>query len=170
MPPSIGIVIDIQTDNKNRTLPDLRLIVKNKGGTVTPTAYLFERRGRVVFESDERNLGVDEILDEAIEAGADDVETDDDGKVVVWTDPSSTMSAADALTKALDLKVAASNILWDAKEDTKVPLESEEVVEQLLALVEELKDQPTVQGVYANVKQGSVDDEAWTALQSKLDL
>src|SRR5436190_22490915 len=64
LPPSVAFVIDCQTDSKLRLLQDLRLIIKNYGGTVTPTSYLFEKKGIIVFEKDERGIGVDEVLDE----------------------------------------------------------------------------------------------------------
>jgi len=169
MPPTVAMIIETETDNRARTLMDLRHLVKVHGGSVTPTSYLFQKKGRVAFEKDERNLGVDEVLDEAIEAGADDVETDEDGNVVIWTEPSKTMAAAEALQKSLNLKVESSDIIWDANEDTKVPLESEDAVKALSAFVEALQDNPNVQGVYANVAQGHLADDVWEDFQVKLD-
>jgi len=163
------MIIEIETDNKMRTMMDLRLLVKTHGGSVTPTSYLFQKKGRVAFERDERNLGVDDVLDEAIEAGAEDVETDEDGSIVVWTEPSKTMAAAEALQKSLNLKVESSDILWDPNEDTKVPLESEAAVKALSEFLEAVQDNPQVQGVYANVAQGSLADDVWEDLQSRLN-
>jgi len=122
----------------------------------------------VQFEKDERALGVDDVLDEAIEAGADDVETDDEGNIVVWTEPSETIAAAQNLGQNLKLKVQSSDLLWDANEDTLVPLESKEQLQKLEALIDALQDDSAVQGVYANVAQGIIDDEAWMGLQEKI--
>jgi transcriptional/translational regulatory protein YebC/TACO1 len=169
MPPTVAMIIEIETDNKMRTIMDLRLLVKTHGGSVTPTSYLFQKKGRIAFEKDERNLGVDEVLDEAIEAGAEDVETDEDGSIVVWTEPSKTMAAAEALQKSLNLKVESSDILWDPNEDTKVSLESEAAVKALSEFLEAVQDNPQVQGIYANVAQGSLADDVWEDLQSRLD-
>ncbi|RFU32205.1 hypothetical protein B7463_g4128, partial [Scytalidium lignicola] len=168
MPSQVAMVIDIETDNRARSLMELRYLVKSHGGTVSPTSYLFTKKGRVSFEKDERNLGVDEVLDEAIEAGAEDVETDEDGNVVVWTEPQATTSAAQALMKSLDLKVQSSEIIWDANEDTKVKLDSTEAVKALSEFVDALQENTSVEGVYANVAQGGIEDEAWEELQSKL--
>jgi len=168
MHPSIGIVIDIETDNKARAFQDLRHEIKRHGATVTPTAYLFKRRGRVQFEKDERGLGVDEALDDAIEAGAEDVEVDDDGNLVVWTEPTGTTAAARSLAESLKLKVESSDIVWDANEDTLVPIDSEETLIALKDLVTALQEDPNVQGIYANVTQGTVSDEAWAELQEKI--
>jgi transcriptional/translational regulatory protein YebC/TACO1 len=169
MPPTVAMIIESETDNKARTMMDLRWLVKVHGGTVTPTNYLFQKKGRIAFEKDERNLGVDEVLDEAIEAGAEDVEADEDGSIVVWTEPNNTMAAAEALQKSLNLKVESSDVIWDPNEDTKVPLESEDAVKALSAFVEALQDIPQVQGVYANAAQGSIADDIWGDLAGRLD-
>jgi transcriptional/translational regulatory protein YebC/TACO1 len=169
MPPTVAMVIDAETDNKNRTLMELRMIVKYYHGTVTPTSYLFQRRGRLLLEKDERNLGVDEVLDDAIEAGAEDVEVDEDGNIVVWTEPTKTFAAAQALQKSLNLKVQSSDIIWDANEGTKVQVDSEEVAKRLAEFVAEVQENSSVQGVFANVTQGSLADEVWEDLAGRLD-
>ncbi|KAH6715151.1 transcriptional regulator TACO1-like protein [Leptodontidium sp. 2 PMI_412] len=168
VPPTVAMIIESETDNRARTLMDLRFIVKRHGGSVTPTGYLFQKKGRVAFEAVE-NKGVDEVLDDAIEAGAEDVETDEDGSIVVWTEPNKTTATAEALLKSHGLKVESADIIWDANEDTKVPLESEDAVTALTAFIAELRDNPNVQGVYANVAQGSLADDVWEDLQEKLD-
>ncbi|KFY33571.1 hypothetical protein V494_07532 [Pseudogymnoascus sp. VKM F-4513 (FW-928)] len=165
MPPSIAMVIDIETDNKARALQELRHEVKRYGGTVTPTSYLFKRRGRVQFGKDERGLGVDEVLDEAIEAGADDVEVDDDGNLIVWTEPSGTIAAAKSLAESFKLTIESSDILWDPNEDTLVPLDSEGALTSLKNLVNALQEDQSVQGIYVNISQGKVSDETWAELQ-----
>ncbi|KAL3425846.1 DUF28 domain-containing protein [Phlyctema vagabunda] len=166
MPPSIAMVIDIETDKKLRSLPDIRHIVKAKGGSVTPTNYLFQRKGRVSFEQDERKLSVDDVLEQAIEAGAEDVEADEDGNIVVWTDANMTHSAANELQESLGLKVLSSDIIWDANKDTVFQLENDADAESLAHMIDALREHPDVQGVFANVAQGSVSDDAW----SRLDL
>jgi transcriptional/translational regulatory protein YebC/TACO1 len=169
MPPTVAMIIETETDSKARTMMDLRLLVKVHGGTVTPTNYLFQKKGRITFEKDERNLGVDDVLDEAIEAGAEDVETDEDGSIVVWTEPNKTIAAAEALQKSLNLKVESSDVIWDPNEDTKVSLDSEDAVKALSAFVEALQDYPQVQSVYANATQGSIADNVWKDLEGRLD-
>jgi transcriptional/translational regulatory protein YebC/TACO1 len=171
MPPMVAMIIEAETDNRARTMADLRFLIKTHGGTVTPTSYLFQKKGRVAFEKDERNLGVDDVLDEAIEAGAEDVETGEDGSVVIWTEPSQTLAAAEALQKSLNLKVESSDIVWNANVDTKVPLESIDVdaLKKLSECLDALQDNSNVQGVYANAAQGSLSDDVWEELQGKLD-
>jgi transcriptional/translational regulatory protein YebC/TACO1 len=169
MPPSVAMIVDVATDNRNRANQDVKLLVKTYGGTVSPTNYLFEKKGRVVFEKDERNLGMAEVLDDAIEAGAQDVELDEDENIVVWTEPSETMSTATALQEKLDLKVQSSDVIWDANEDTKVSIPSEEAAKSLSKFMEALRENPNVQGVYANVGRGTISDEAWEDIQGLLD-
>jgi transcriptional/translational regulatory protein YebC/TACO1 len=169
MPPTVAMIIEAETDNAKRTLGELRLLVSRHGGAVTPTNYLFQKKGRVSFEKDERNLGVDEVLDDAIEAGAEDVEADEDGSIVVWTEPNKTTAAAEALQKSLNLKVESSDIIWDANEDTKVPVDSADRAKTLSEFIDAVRDNPNVQGLYANVAQGNLSDEVWEDLQGRLD-
>lgn len=168
LPPSIALIIDIETDNRRRSLADLRSIIKNHGGTVSPTSYLFTKRGRVLFGRDERGLGVDEVLDEAIDAGAADIEVDNEGNIVVWTEPSGLTAAAEKLGKSLDLKVKSLDLIWHPNEETLAPVESKEALTALVELIGALQEDSSVQGVYANVTQGTTQDEAWMALQDKL--
>lgn len=165
IPPSVATIIECQTDSKLKTLQDVRQLVAKFGGTVTPTTHMFERRGRIVFEKSE-GVGSHEVLEEAIEAGATDVDEEEDGRVVVYTSPSSTKSAADQLTDLLGVKVESSDIIWDPDENQKVTIDSEagaENVQSFLGrlvaleyaapstdLQDHLQEEPTVQGVYVN--------------------
>lgn len=130
MPPSVATVIECQTDSKLKTLQDIRHLVTKFGGTLAPTTYMFERKGKVVFEKAD-GVGPDEVLEDAIAAGAIDVDEDEHGKVVVFTDPSSTTSAADRLSSALGIKVESLDIVWDPNDDTKVTVDSESAAENL---------------------------------------
>lgn len=167
MPSQVAMIIEAETDNRNRTLADLKLLIKNHGGTPTPTAYLFQKKGRVAFEKDESGLGPDEILDEAIEAGAEDVESDEDGGIVVWTEPTMAYSAAGSLSKSRGLKIASTDILWDPNQETQVNIEEENAI-ALGEFFDAVQDNPTVQGVYANFAQGKLSDDVWSNLQEKM--
>lgn len=109
------------------------------------------------------------MLDEAIEAGAEDVEVDDEGNIVVWTEPSGVTAAADGLGKGLDLKVKSVDLIWHPNEDTLAVLDSNETLENLVALIDALQDEP-VQGVYTNVTKGTIEDDAWSALEEKISV
>ena len=116
---------------------------------MTPTSYLFERKGKITFDKVE-GLGVENILDRAIEAGATDVDTDEDGRLVVDAEPSDTISVAQKLSEAAGLKVYTSEIVWDPKLDTLVEIGSEQKAQQLQELVERIQEEPSVQDVYLN--------------------
>ena len=130
---------------------------------------MFQKKGRISFENDDRNLGIDEVLDDAIEAGAEDVEINEDGSLIIWTEPSKTMSTAEALQSKLELKLQSSGIIWDANKDTRVPMDNKPAVDSLSKAVDYLRTNTDVQTVYANISQGSLQDEEWWQLESKFD-
>jgi len=168
LPGNVGVVIDCETDSKLRTLSEVRLIINKHGGNATPTAYLFAKKGRIVFEQKE-GVGVDEIFEPALEAGALDVVEDAEGRVVVFTEPNETKAAGESLSSALGLEISGSEIIWDPNEDTKIPLDGEQSVQELIKFVDVLQDRETsVQGIYMNVSKGSVDESSWAELQSRI--
>ena len=146
VPPSVSVIVECQTDSKLRTLSDVRLAIKDAGGTVTPTNHMFERIGRIVLRNP-RDLDETEIFDRAIEAGAIDVETQEDGAVVVSTDSSETTAVADALRRSTDLEVESVDIVWDPKEDMMVDVPSRDSLDTFL---ERMQDISSVQDVYMN--------------------
>ncbi|KAI9673093.1 MAG: hypothetical protein M1829_004407 [Trizodia sp. TS-e1964] len=164
---SIAFMIDFQTDSKLRTLMDAKAVIKDYAASASPTSYLFQKRGRIVLGRDERALRMDEILEEALEAEAEDVEVDDEGNFVIWTEPSKTTSIASALSKSLDLKIKSVEIMWDPKEETLVPLESDQAAQQLALLFEKFIGISGMQGIYFNATQGKASDDAWADLCSK---
>jgi transcriptional/translational regulatory protein YebC/TACO1 len=148
LPPSIAIVIECQTDSKARTLQDLRTIIKDHGGTLTSTSYLFQKRGKIVFaKSDTAQLN--DVFDRAIEMGATDVE-DEDGRIIIFTEPSGTGSVARELSATTGLKLDSSDIIWDPKPETIVEVDSEPTGKRLEACLATIHEDPSVQGVYLN--------------------
>jgi transcriptional/translational regulatory protein YebC/TACO1 len=148
LPFSVAAVIECQTDHKLRTLQEIRAMITRRGGTIASTSFLFERKGKVVFGKKE-GISLDGVLDQAIEAGATDVDMDDSGRLVVETEPSQLSAVTRHLSDSSGLKVESSDIIHDPKEDTMVSLGEENmtVLEDLVALIEE---EPTVQDVYIN--------------------
>jgi transcriptional/translational regulatory protein YebC/TACO1 len=167
--PSIAAVIDCQTDSKLRTLMDVRRIIKDHGGNVTPTSYLFEKKGRIVFEEKE-GVGVDEVMDAALEAGALDIEENEDGQVVVFTETNDTKGTAQSLASSMGLNVESSDIIWDPNEDTKVELPSVDAAKGLRNFLDELSELSEIQGVYMNLNRGSLDEELWQDLRSRAEV
>lgn len=168
LPNNIAVVIDCETDNKLRTLADVRLIIRTCGGNPTPTSYLFTKKGRIAFDKND-DVGVDEVFEPALEAGALDVAEDEDGRVIVFTEPNETKATGETLASSLGLEIASSDIVWDPNEDTKVPLEKESNAQDLSTFVDALQDkEASVQGVYMNVARGLIEEGAWADLQSRI--
>ncbi|EDU46265.1 Transcrip-reg domain containing protein [Pyrenophora tritici-repentis] len=167
LPPSIATIIECQTDNKLRALADMRLLVKEAGGSVSTVAFMFEKKGRIIIRKKD-GMGVDELLEPALEAGALDVDEDADGRVVLYTEPAMTNKTADKLAKELDLEIEESEVIYDPNEDTKVPLEDEAAAHALNKFLDGLQEVQGVQGVYMNWTKGSIGDEVWEELSSKV--
>lgn len=169
IPPSIALIVDIETESKLRALQDLNQMVKRAKGSGGSSKFFFSRLGRVVFEKGESGLDVDQIMDEAIEAGAEDLENDADGNIVVWTQPTGTMQVCTAVGSKFGLKILSSDIIWTANEDTKAKLDASEEMVNFVELLEALREYPEVQAVYSNVSKGSMSDEEWARIEENLD-
>ena len=130
-PPSVAVIVECQTDSKARTLNDMKAAIKESSGIMTPTSHMFDRKGKIVFEAPE-DIGEEEIFDQAVEAGAIDVQTEEDGKVAVYTESSHTKAVADALAKSSGLKLRNLDIVWDPKEDMMVDVTSPEMLDSFL--------------------------------------
>ncbi|KAI1250110.1 hypothetical protein MGN70_008561 [Eutypa lata] len=183
-PPTSGaLVIDIESDNKQRSLKHLRVIVKKHSGNVTPTAFLFTRLGRTVLSlqrpsdkkdgtAEEEEEDFDAILMQALDAGAEDVEQDEDGNVVLWTQPNTMHQVAQALTAALggDAEILSSDIIYSPAADNLVRVDDAEAAASLGTFLAAVREYPDVQAVYANLERGEVSEEVWKAVEENLDL
>ncbi len=168
LPNNVAVIVECETESKLKTLADVRLAMKDVGGAATPCSYLFEKRGRVVFEQKD-GVGPEEALDSALEAGATDVEEDEDRGVIVFCEPSDTNAVGEAMGKALNLVVKTNDIIWSPNAETQIALSDERQADDLGSFVDLLLDRETsVQAVSMNVAQGSTDEGAWKELQSRL--
>lgn len=147
-PGGVAVLVECLSDNRNRTVGEVRhAFTKNDGnlGTSGSVAYLFNKRGCLVFAA-----GTDEeaVLEVALEAGAEDVVTEADGSIEVFTDPASFLAVKDALTGAgLEPQQASVGLLPDVyAEVTEL-----ELAEKIIKLVDMLEDLDDVQEVYSNV-------------------
>lgn len=148
-PGSVAAVVECQTDQKARVLQDIRYMIKDNGGTVTPTTFLFERKGRVVMEKTD-NMNADDYLDQAIEAGAADITTDDKGRLVILTDPSETKTVGETFAQLSGLSIEEREIFWDPNRDSMVEVKDEEQLKDLEDLLSALREDPSVQDIYLN--------------------
>jgi YebC/PmpR family DNA-binding regulatory protein len=146
-PGGVALLIDCITDNRNRTISELRPVFrKNEAvfGTEGSVSYLFSKQGVLLYAP-----GVSEelILEAALEAGADDVVTHDDKSVEVLTSPDAFGKVKDALSKKGFESVHAEVSMTAA---TQVIIEDAEVAAQLRKLIEALEEVDDVQEVYTN--------------------
>ena len=142
----MAILCETLTDNKNRTVAEVRHGFSKFGGSLGTSgsvAYLFERTGVLSFAA-----GADEemIMELALEAGAHDVVSHDDNTIEVRTTLESFGPTQDALT-ASDLGPDSAEMTMIASTEVELDLEG---AEKLLRLIEHLEDLDDVQNVYSN--------------------
>ena len=151
-PGGVAILCETLTDNKNRTVAEVRHGFTKFGGTLGTNgsvAYLFERTGIISFPS-----GCDEeqIMELALEAGAHDVVTNDDGSIDVMTTLETFGSVQDGLKKG-GLAAERAEVTMLAATEVDLDLEGAQV---LLKLIEHMEDLDDVQNVYSNA---NISDE-----------
>lgn len=142
----VAVLVETMTDNINRTVSEVRHgFSKNGGnlGTNGSVAYLFAKRGEIVFSAATHE---DQLLEVALEAGADDVESDDDGFTVVTT-PEAFGAVVDAL-EAAGLKPEQAEVTMQAS--TQADITELEQAEKILKMIDMLEDLDDVQNVYTN--------------------
>lgn len=168
LPNNVGVVIDCETDSRLRTLADLRVIIKQHGGNVTPTGYLFTKKGRIIFANKD-GVGVDDVFESALEADVLDVDEDGEGRVVVYTEPGDTKATGELISTALGLDISSSEIISDANEETLVTLDDGEATQELAKFADAIQDKESgVHGIYMNVKEGPLDHGVFAELQSRI--
>jgi YebC/PmpR family DNA-binding regulatory protein len=145
-PGGVAIIVEALTDNRNRTAPDVRSYFSKFGGSMGTdgsVAFLFNRVGSLSYPLDKGSA--DQMLDVAIEAGADEVITTDEGHEFLCA-VDSFGEVRDALEKALGTSEAARIVFKPL--DTK-PVD-EDTARMLMKLMDALDDHDDIQQVYAN--------------------
>ena len=151
-PGGVAIYVEVLSDNKNRTVSELRhIFTKNSGhiGESGCVAWMFKRKGYVVVEQEKSSE--DELLEIILDAGAEDL-MEDGSNYEIFTPPEDFEAVVNAL-KEHDIELAASNIGYIPQNYVK--LEGKQA-QQLLRLMEELEDHDDVQHVWANF---DIDEE-----------
>jgi YebC/PmpR family DNA-binding regulatory protein len=146
-PNGVAILVDTLTDNKNRTAADIRSIFNKNGGNLGENgcvSYLFNRKGIITYDTE--SYSEDDILEVALEAGAEDVETSGD-TIEVSTSPEDFEAVLEALTSAgLEHSMAEVSRV----PETTVSLDAEGT-RKALRLVDLLDDHDDVQEVASNI-------------------
>lgn len=155
-PGGVAIIVEFMTDNRQRTVADVRYIFSRNNGTLGvkgSVSFLFDRKGLISFPN---SYDFDQIFEVALEAGAEDVKDEGDSFEVI-TDAPSFSEVRDA--------IAAKGLKWESAEVTMIPqvmvkLEGKQA-EQMIRLMEKLEDYDDVQNVYANF---DISDEEMEAI------
>ncbi|MCC6006851.1 MAG: YebC/PmpR family DNA-binding transcriptional regulator [Rhodobacteraceae bacterium] len=145
-PSGVAVIVEAMTDNRNRTASNIRSTFGKHGGNLGETgsvAFMFERKGQIIYPA---SVGdADTMLEAAIEAGAEDVESGEDGHVV-WCD----FTDLGAVSQALEAQLGESEttrLVWRPVTSTELDLEG---AQKLVRLIEALEDDDDVQNVTAN--------------------
>lgn len=145
-PGGVAIVVDVLTDNKNRTVAEVRHLVTKAGGSMAESGAVtwnFEQKGSITVPAE--GLDQDEFFEQALEAGAQDIETGSEA-FEVTTDPQELHVVASGLEQA---GYTADSIQLTMAPKSTVPVADKDVA-PLLKLMEALEDHDDVQDVYSN--------------------
>jgi YebC/PmpR family DNA-binding regulatory protein len=143
-PGGVAMMVEVATDNKNRTTSEIRHIFGKHGGTFgASVSWMFSKRGYVVVEKDK--AGEDALLELVTEAGADDMK-DDGSSWEILSSPENFHNVVERL-KAAQITPAAAEVSMVPQNYVKL---TGKQAEQMLRLMEELEDHEDVQHVYAN--------------------
>lgn len=146
-PDGIALVVEVLTDNKNRSAAEIRrLFSKNNGNLGAPgsVAFMFQRQAYFYFEKAEE----EKLFEITVEAGAEDIQADHEGGVEIFAP----VEAFDKVEKALaarDLMPDTAKLSYFPKDETELPLEQ---AQKVFKLIEALDDHDDVQNVYSTLK------------------
>ena len=147
-PGGVAVMVDTMTDNKNRTVAEVRHAFSKFGGklgTDGSVAYLFTKVGLISLPP---GLDEDAVMEAALDGGADDIITNDDGSIEVITEPDSLVDVKQVLVAA-GYEPENAEVTMHASTASELDVKSAESMLKLLDLLEELDD---VQKVYSNAE------------------
>lgn len=147
-PGGVALMLDINTDNRNRTAADIRYLMSKYGGSLGESGcvnWMFKRKGYISVEKTEA-LDADELMLLALEAGAEDIQEEEEA-LEVTTAPEDMERVKEALEGAgIAVDVAEVSMF----PENEVVIEDRDAAEKLMKLVDALEDHDDVQNVHAN--------------------
>ncbi len=156
-PGGVAVIVEAMTDNRNRTASSVRSTFSKNGGNLGETgsvAFMFDRKGQVVYPADAGDA--ETVMMAAIEAGAEDVESSEDGHVI-WCADTDLNDVSTALEQQLG-DSESTKLVWRPQTTTELDLEG---AQKLFKLLEALEDDDDVQNVTANFE---ISDEVMAHL------
>ena len=145
-PEGVAVIVEAMTDNRNRTASNVRSIFSKSGGNLAETgavSFMFDRKGYISYPAEAGDA--EEVLMAAIEAGAEDVESSEDGHEI-YCDANDLNEVSGALEAALG-ESETTKLIWKPQTTTPLDLEG---AQKLMRLIESLEDDDDVQNVTAN--------------------
>lgn len=145
-PNGVAVIVEAMTDNRNRTASNVRSILSKNGGNLGETGsvgFMFERKGEVAYGVDTGDA--DTVLMAAIEAGAEDVESSEEGHLI-WCQDTDLNDVSNALETELG-ESQSTKLIWKPTTTTELDLEG---MQKLMKLIDALEDDDDVQRVTAN--------------------
>ena len=146
-PAGVAVMVESLTDNKKRTVAELRHIFTKYGGSMGEpgcVAWMFDKKGIIVFDRDQ--VKEEELLEAALEGGAEDLQSSE-SQFEVITDPALFLEVKEAL-EAKGFQPTLAEVQLHPK--STVPIEAEKPAQQLLKLMELLEDHEDVNQVFSN--------------------
>ncbi|WP_293444119.1 YebC/PmpR family DNA-binding transcriptional regulator [Persephonella sp.] len=147
-PDGVAVIVECLTDNRNRTTSEVRHLFTKHGGNLGSSgcvSFLFEEKGVITVPKD--SISEEELFEKAIEAGAEDIVSDDESYFEIRTEPKDLYSVKEALEK--------SGVNVEKAELTRIPtttveIKNPETAQKLIKLLDALEDSDDVQKVYSN--------------------
>ena len=162
-PGSVAVIVECTTDNKNRTFSEIRKIFTSHGGntgTAGCVSYMFKSKGMIVVKKED--ISEDDLMNLALEAGAEDVRTAGDVYEVI-TNPD--MNELEAVKKAIEAKgITPESADLTMIPDTEVSITDEHTAETLMNMLEALDDHDDTKNVYDN---SNIDEAVMAKLEAK---
>ncbi|MFP4239528.1 MAG: YebC/PmpR family DNA-binding transcriptional regulator [Rhodosalinus sp.] len=158
-PNGVAVIVEAMTDNRNRTASNVRATFGKHGGNLGETGsvgFMFERKGQIVYPADAGDA--EAVLEAAIEAGAEDVESSGDGHVI-WCADTDLNDVSTALEDRLG-ESETTRLVWKPLNTTELDLEG---MQKLMRLIDALEDDDDVQRVTTNFE---ASDEVMEQLAS----
>ena len=157
-PGGVAVLIEVQTDNRNRTAGEVRHILGRNGGSLGESgcvAWMFEKKGVLVVDRSASDVGEERVLELALDAGAEDVRTGEDAFEIV-TAPEAFEDVRRSMGDA-GLSFAVAELTMVPK--STVELDSVADFERVQRVVELLEDHDDISNVYTNLADTDVGDE-----------
>ena len=159
-PGGVAVIVETMTDNRNRTASNVRSTFAKSGGNLGETgsvAFMFERKGEVTYPTEVGDA--DTVMMAAIEAGAEDVESGEDGHII-WCADTDLNEVSTALETELG-ESESTKLVWKPTTTTELDLDG---MQKLMKLIDALEDDDDVQRVTTNF---DASDEVMAALEEE---